>query len=127
MAKRRRRRRKTVPLGCYLTEREVDALFAYSESLELSLPSVCRLIIQHELCSPRLGALKDRYRHKVGKEGERVTARFADRTIKDRFIAHIKALGLPSGEAVGILFRAEPDEQWLRRAVGESPLNPGSL
>ncbi len=130
MAKRRRGRPKKVPVGCYLTEAEVDELFRYSESLEINIPSVCRLIVQRELCSPRLNGLKEKYHKKVGKEGERVTAWFADRTIKDRLLEHIEACGLRSDDAVGILFRAEPQEQWLRRAISESedsPLNPGSI
>ena len=130
MGKRRRGRPKKVPVGCYLTEAEVDELFRYSESLEINIPSVCRLIIQRELCSPRLDGLKEKYARKVGKEGERVTAWFADRAIKERLLAHVKACGLRSDEAVGILFRAEPHEQWLKKAISgseDSPLNPGPI
>lgn len=118
---------RKVPIGCYLSSDEAALLRGYAESLELSLPSLCRLIIQHELETGQLNQLKTRYLKKVGKEGERITARFAKKSVKLRFEQHLKTCNLQSDDAVGILFRAEPHEQWLRRAVGwvgDSPLNP---
>lgn len=115
---------RTVPIGCYLMSDEVERLREYAESLELSVPSLCRLLVQHELQSGQLNNLKNDYFRKVGKEGERVTARFANRTIKDQFSAHIRRCQLGSDDAVGVLFRAEPHEQWLKRALKENGIRP---
>lgn len=110
---------RKVPLGCYLTSSEIARLRAYAEGFELSAPSLCRLIVQRELEARELGGLKLHYLKKVGKEdGDRFTARFANRRVKDRFLAHARQCGLGSDDAVGILFRAEPIEQRLRHALG---------
>jgi len=110
---------KKVPLGCYLTPDELRDLHEYAARFEISVPNLCKLIIQRELCKPKLNTFRRRYFRKVGKgEGKRMTVKFANKAVKDRFASHVRECQLGSDDAVGILFRAEPREQWLRKAIG---------
>lgn len=114
-----RRMAKKVQIGCYLTPEEAERLRAYAEAHELRVPSLCVLLVLHELRCRQLNRLKARYLRKVGKtDGVRVTARIAERSIKDDFLEHVRTCGLGSDDAAGILFRAEPDERWLHNALG---------
>jgi hypothetical protein len=110
---------KKVALGCYLTAEELRELRAYAAHLEISVPNLCSLVIQRELCKPKLNSLKRRYFNRVGrKDGDRMTVWFVNKAIKNRFVARIRECKLRSGDAVGALLRAEVGEQWLRRAIG---------
>jgi hypothetical protein len=119
MTKAVRPKAKKVALGCYLTADELRELREYAAHLEISVPNLCSLVIQRELCKPKLSSLKRRHLKRVGRKGgERMTVWFANKAIKNRFAAHISKCKLRSGDAVGALFRAELSEQWLRRAIG---------
>ena len=111
---------RKVSLGCYLTSEELKRLHNYAAQLEIGVPDLCSLIIQHELSKPKLNSLKRRYLRKVGKkDGSRMTVWFRNPTIKDLFAAHRHACQIGfDGDAVGTLFRSEPHEQRLRRAIG---------
>jgi hypothetical protein len=39
-------------------------------------------------------------------------------------LEHVRICGLGSDDATGILFRAEPEEKWLRRALSWPGIRP---
>jgi hypothetical protein len=105
-------------IGCYLTEDETKELRAYAQAHELRVPSLCALIVLHELRCRRLSDLKSTYLRKVGKqEGQRVTARFSRPELKEEFSNHVNECGIGSDDATGVLIRAELQERWLDKAL----------
>lgn len=105
-------------IGCYLTNDEAKKLRAYAEAHELSVPSLCALIVLHELRCQRLNQLKSTYLKKVGKQhGQRVTTRISEPEVKDQFCRHVERCGIGSDDAAAVLFRAELEERWLDQAL----------
>ena len=91
-----------------MPEEEAKELDDYAASLELNRPAVCVLLVHRELRRRRLKQLRRTVPPYSGvKEGVRVTARIADRNMKDEFAKHLKDVGVGSDEAASILFRAE--------------------
>lgn len=76
------------------------------------------LLVHRELRERRLRSLARHGPYSGAKIGTRVTARVEDPEVKSAFAAHVRERGFGSDEGAFFVFRAELEEDWLRKTLG---------
>lgn len=106
--------------GGYLSDEQHSAFKQYAASLNVSISCVASLLVLRELSARRLCHLKPDFDEGLppGKRN-RVTAHHRDPEQKAIFKALCKDADIAPDRAASILFRAELNEHWLRRCVGD--------
>ena len=111
--------------GCYLSPEEAQQLKDYAESMEISRPKLCILLIVRELRSSRLDRMPRSSATALPKrKSKRVTARAINSQVRDRFAKRAASLGLGTDEATAMIFRAELAERWLERSLSPEGNRP---
>lgn len=101
-------------IGCDMAENEAVELTEYAESLELTRPTLCALLIHRELRRPRLKRLVQLGEVLAVSEGpKRVTVRISDPAFKEAYREHVRSCRLGSDDAAALLFRTELKERWV--------------
>ena len=110
-----------VQIGGNLRPDEFVAFQSYVADLMISESSLANLLIQREMRLRRLDALTQRMKGPVTtkERGGRVTGHQAGTELKEAFEQHASEQGLAPGHAATILFRAEIEERWLARCIGD--------
>lgn len=110
-----------VQIGGNLHPDEFAAFQSYVAGLMISESSLANLLIQREMRLRRVGELAKRLEGPVTtkERGGRVTGHQAGAELKEAFEQHASEQGLAPGHAATILFRAELEEGWLARCIGD--------
>lgn len=101
-------------IGCYLTDEEAQQLDDYARSFDLTRPSLCVLLVQRELCMPRM-PMGDRVPDTIVKGPRRVTVHLRNPRVKESFNRHIEKLGMGSDLATSVILRRELRERWMEQ------------
>ncbi len=109
----------SLQITAYLPSDDAGTFLSYSNSLGIDKSSLANLLIVRELRLNRLGFLS-RFRHSEPSAScIKVTAHLSDPAIKDAFAASAARHKLRPGTAASIIFRAELEERWLERSLGQ--------
>lgn len=108
-------------IGGNLRPGELAEFKQYASNLLISESSLANLLIQREVWLRRLGHLMKRFAGPVpaSERGGRITGHQANGELKEALKRHAKEQGTNLSHAATILFRAELDERWLAKCVGD--------